>query len=407
MHFINTPLLIPLVQARGNVRIALKKASWPSGVKRNGQGSPVRHLSPLNLGRERDRQTLKTSNSSLPPWPQNPSPFPFLSSRQFSLSSLSFNALSVAKCIMSAIRGFLNVFKARSSPVAAGRIINLKPLSDSSSSARLGRAFLERCNPFRDIPRDAKLENTLCEVRYIDRTLRDLMVPTSLPGDDYNLCSKLLRSLETRRDLTWLVLRETDIRDTISAIARRGGRRAPIPDEPLDLHSRVKALERHWSALEKCHTKLREWEPRYATQPQPPLLEGQEEYDLDLTDEQATHAEIEYREWRSDRDRKVSYLKLNPPEPSAFVPVERRDIQTDETWSVLPASDGHFGKRLLPIWTPIVFQEVPLDWESPEGALLSTRAERRRRDEFRRRENNRREKKYEFQRQLQRQMAEA
>ncbi|CAF3435142.1 hypothetical protein SNK03_007406 [Fusarium graminearum] len=308
---------------------------------------------------------------------------------------------------MSAIRGFLNVFKARSVPVPAGRIINLKPLSDSTSNTRVGTAFLERCNPFRDIPNDARLENTLCEVRYIDRTLRDLMVPTSLPGDDYNLCSKLLRSLETRRDLTWLVLRETDIRDTVSAIARRGGRRAPIPDEPHDLHSRVKALERHWSALEKCHTKLREWEPKYATQPQPPLLEGQEAYDLELNDEQATHAEIEYREWRSDRDRKVSYLKLNPPEPSAFVPVERRDIQTDETWNILPTSKGHYGKRLLPVWTPILFQEVPLDWENPQGPLLSTRAERRRRDQFRRRENNRREKKYEFQKQLRQQMSEA
>ncbi|RBR12882.1 uncharacterized protein FIESC28_08373 [Fusarium coffeatum] len=306
---------------------------------------------------------------------------------------------------MSAIRGFLNVFKAPA--VQAGTIINLKPLSDSSAATRLGTAFLQRCNPFINIPNDARLENTLCEVRYIDRTLRDLMVPTSLPGDDYNLCSKLLRSLETRRDLTWLVLRETDIRDTISAIARRGGRRAPIPDEPHDLHSRVKALESHWSALEKRHTKLREWEPRYTTQPQPPLLEGQEEFDLDLSDEQATHAEIEYREWRSDRDRKVSYLKLNPPEPSAFVPVERREIQTDETWNILPTSNSHRSKRLLPVWTPIIFQEVPLDWESPEGALLSTRAERRRRDEFRRRENNRREKKYEFQRKLLKEMSAA
>lgn len=300
---------------------------------------------------------------------------------------------------MSAIRGILNVFRPRARPVG---IINLKPLSDSN--ARVGRAFLERCNPFRDLPQDAKVENTLCEVRYIDRTLRDSLVPTSLPGDDYHLCSKLLRSLETRRDLTWLVLRETDIRDTISAIARRGGRRAPIPSEPHDIHSRAKALERHWSALEKCHTKLREWEPKYATQSQPPILDEKDGSALELSDEQAAQAEMEYREWRSDRDRKVSYLKTNPPEPATFVPVERRDIQTDETWNILPPSDSQHGMRLLPVWTPIFFQEVPLDWENPDPSLRSTRGEKRRREEFRRRENDRREKKYEFQKQLQREM---
>ncbi|PNP60669.1 hypothetical protein FNYG_14583 [Fusarium nygamai] len=301
---------------------------------------------------------------------------------------------------MSAIRGFLNAFKARSPPITG--IINLKPLSDSN--ARVGRAFLERCNPFRDIPKDARLENTLCEVRYIDRVLRDTLVPTSLPGDDYNFCSKLLHSLETRRNLTWLVLRETDIRDTIGAIARRGGRRAPIPDEPHDIHNRAKALERHWSALEKCHAKLREWEPKYATQSQPPLLE-EEGSVLELSDEQAAHAEIAYREWRSDRDRKVSYLKLNLPEPAAFIPVERRDIQTDETWKILPHSENEIGTRLLPVWTPIIFQEVPVDWKSPDSSLRSTIGEKRRRNEFRRRENDRRERKFEFQKQLREEMS--
>ncbi|KAJ4267175.1 hypothetical protein NW762_003276 [Fusarium torreyae] len=303
---------------------------------------------------------------------------------------------------MSAIRGFLNTFKARHPPVG---IISLKPLRESNR--RVGRAFLERCNPFRDLPKDAALENTLCEVRYIDRTLRDMMVPTSLPGDDYHLCSKLLRSLETRRDLTWLVLRETDIRDTISAIARRGGRRSPIPNEPHDLQSRVRALERHWSALEKCHTRLREWEPKYASHRQPPLLDEKDGAVLELSDEQAADAEAEYREWRSDRDRKVSYLKLNPPEPAAFLKVARRDIQTDETWDMLPTSDSQQGLRLLPVYTPIIFQPVPLDWESPDTSLRNTPAEKRRREEFRRRENDRREQKYEFQKQLRQEMEQA
>ncbi|KAM0425869.1 hypothetical protein ACHAPT_008807 [Fusarium lateritium] len=233
------------------------------------------------------------------------------------------------------------------------------------------QAFLERCSPFKDLPDDSDTVNALREVNYIKTKLRYFLVPTSLPGDDYALCSTLLRSLETRRDLTWLVLQETGTQDTIRAISRRGGPRNPIPDEHFDLTQRAKALTAHWKTLSKQPDQPREWEPGFATQRAPPLIT--EDFKLDLDPTQIAEAEEKYEQWRTHRDLKVSYLKRNPPPPTGYVQATRDEVPVDETWDILPwvilpgtASPNDGTRRWLPIYTSLVTQHVPVRWRNPD-----------------------------------------
>ncbi|KAF4984700.1 hypothetical protein FZEAL_140 [Fusarium zealandicum] len=301
----------------------------------------------------------------------------------------------------------MNVFK-----MALGMFRIMTAPQGAAKAFKNGRipavtAFLSQWNPFRDLPTDANVVHALREVRYIERTLRYLMVPTSLPGDDYALCSTLLRSLETRQDLSWLVLRETGVQDTIQVIARRGGIRTPIPDEPFGLHERAKTLDRHWHTLERNPAKPREWEAEFSSQRQPPLIRDEDALVLSLT--QVSEAETMYRQWRTDRDWKVSYLKRHPPVPTGYVRVTRNQVHSDETWRMLPTvnspDDGtsqHDTCKLLPIYASLVSQRVPLNWVNPDVVPVRRKRtdQKNRRDEQLKREHDRRSRQWEYQKQL-------
>ncbi|RSL67852.1 hypothetical protein CEP53_002823 [Fusarium sp. AF-6] len=289
---------------------------------------------------------------------------------------------------MNILKGIVDVFTTRTAPRAFTNTpeTHLQWLPTT-------KAFRETCNHIIDLPKDAELENTLCEVHYIHHTLRHYLLPTTLPGDSLELCSRMLRSLETRRDLTPLVLSETSIADTIFGIARL---RYTPPNEPPELQPRVMALRSHWTSPGAKPTPLT---TGYATSHKPPLIP--EDYELSLTLEESAEAGLHYRLWRTNRDRKVSYLKRHPPEPIRAREVTRREIASDAVWEALPWMPDEMRKapqdrqvKLGPLYQQIDSQAVPLDWVNPDDSLqaFATSGEERRWEDIRRRISDRKDR---------------
>ncbi|KAL1871547.1 hypothetical protein Plec18167_007107 [Paecilomyces lecythidis] len=241
-------------------------------------------------------------------------------------------------------------------------------------------------NPYRDLPNDPAVLQTIKEVAYISDILRDTFLPTSLPDDDYALCSSYLRSLETRTDLSWLVLEETGIDRTISAIAGRGSSsRSPIPDEPFSLHERFKKLSQHWHTLQLDPAKPERWEKWFDETYLPPLLKSKplestqdgQPFQVQFTPEQQAEADAKFTKYLKERERKVSYLKIHPPKPMGFVPVSRDSGSIRRAWGNL-FSDGRveagrsipFGSltenpTFKPIYRSLWLESVPFSWVSP------------------------------------------
>ncbi|KAK2059507.1 hypothetical protein LY76DRAFT_512005 [Colletotrichum caudatum] len=241
-------------------------------------------------------------------------------------------------------------------------------------------------NPWRDLPANPAVHEIIREVLFIGDTLRDGMLPTSLPSDNYDMYSAMLSSLETRTDLTWLVVHETNIDKTIMAIANRGGNHSPIPEEPHDLHRRAESLHRHWFTLASAKDKPDRWDTRFDTTSVPPLVSRHtpgsgakvDSSDLGLTAEQKLVADAKYRAYRQRRDRAVSYLKSHPPKPMAWVPVQTEPEKSRSIWETL-FDDGivQAGRKVMggklarnpmfkPVYRDLVTERVPYDWVNPD-----------------------------------------
>ncbi|KAK2001918.1 hypothetical protein LX36DRAFT_652801 [Colletotrichum falcatum] len=241
-------------------------------------------------------------------------------------------------------------------------------------------------NPWRDLPPSPAVHETIREVLFIGDTLRDGMLPTSLPDDDYDMYSAMLSSLETRTDLTWLVVQETGIDKTVTAIANRGGYHSPIPEEPHDLHGRAGKLHHHWSTLASAKDKPDRWDTRFDTASLLPLVSRHtpgsgstvDSSNLDLTVEQRLAADAKYRAYRKRRDRAVSYLKSHPPKPMAWVPVQTGPETSRSVWETL-FDDGivQAGRKVMggklagnpmfkPVYRDLITERVPYDWVNPD-----------------------------------------
>jgi hypothetical protein len=254
-------------------------------------------------------------------------------------------------------------------------------------------------NPYRDLPADQDV--ALREVLFITGTLRDTFLPTSLPEeDDYEFLSRLLRSLETRDDISWTTLHETGAERTIMAIANR---RRYFAAEPFGLTARFAKLHEHWYRLQREEGKPERWEAEHDTTFLPPLLktrglDGEGAVDsstrggvaeLLLSAEQREEVDERYAEWRKDRDRKVSYLKIHPPAPIAWVPLPKKEGGIRAAWDeAMQGGAVEAGKRVAdrllvasPKWKPIygdlLAEMVPIGWMAPgEEEMTSEELER-------------------------------
>ena len=245
----------------------------------------------------------------------------------------------------------------------------LLPEEDDPDSLATAQKLFAGTNPWRDLPPDQ--ETALTEIHFIKRTLRDTFLPTSVPEeDDYEFLSKLLRSLETREDISWTTMNEHEIDSVVSAIAnRRAGEFAP---EPFGLTERFRKLHDHWYKLKADVNKPDAWESRHDTTFLPPLLKTRGldgagaavEADVGVTallsDEQRHEMETSYAEWRARRDTRVSYLKIHPPRPKAWLPVAkttegtraaRDDVMEGRVWEAGQRIANHL-LVASPKWKP-------------------------------------------------------
>ncbi|GKT50841.1 uncharacterized protein ColSpa_11022 [Colletotrichum spaethianum] len=282
------------------------------------------------------------------------------------------------------IIAFLKSRQVRLFGLFAALLIGIRVFILDSSSGGVPQDYAAT-NPWRDLPPSTAVHGTIGEVLLIGDTLRDGMLPTSLPDDDYDMYSAMLRSLETRSDLTWLVVQETGIDKTVMAIANRGGYHSPIPEEPHDLHERAKRLHRHWFTLASAKDKPDRWEARFDTTSLPPLVSGRatgsgqntDPTTMDLTVEQKEAADTKYRAYRQRRDRAVSYLKDHPPKPMAWSPIQTEPESTRGAWETI-FSDGivQAGRKVVasklaknpmfkPIYRDLLTERVPYDWVNP------------------------------------------
>lgn len=186
-----------------------------------------------------------------------------------------------------------------------------------------------RTNPYRPWPSDPKYEETLTEILYIEETLNHGMLPTSLPDDDYPFYSALLRSLETRNDMTWLIAHETNIFEIITRIAEREG---PLPREPEELRARTTRLSQYWEGLKKQASAPNKWDPEFDTWVIPPLIYMKSPKKLTLTPYQLADAQKRCTRHLRIRVRYVSRFMDNPPEPVEFIPVPRNFVINKTAW---------------------------------------------------------------------------
>lgn len=200
----------------------------------------------------------------------------------------------------------------------------------------------------------------------------------------------MIRSLETRTDISWRVFEETEIRNPIMHAANQKSN----PEEPFFIRDRVKALFKHWDALAILPDKPQRHEDASDTTFIPPILRGRQIADgkgapsgdsegddagfkLSLTPEQNAQATKVYENWRRNRDHKVSYLKLHPPTPMAWTPVRMSDASARNAWADV-FHDGKVqagrhvadsklvgNKKWKPMFRPLLIENIPFSWEAP------------------------------------------
>ena len=168
----------------------------------------------------------------------------------------------------------------------------------------------QRANPYRDFSSDQANRNALRDLLFIKDSLSEGMIPTSLPDDNYGFYSELLRSLETRTDITWLIAEETRI---LNVIKRLQQRRGPLPEEPVDLKGRAQRLDKHWSDT-RSESRPDRWEVAFDANTIPPLVENEDNEStnrLSLTPEHEEQAEAKVSRYLKKRTSYVDHLK-NP-----------------------------------------------------------------------------------------------
>jgi len=220
-----------------------------------------------------------------------------------------------------------------------------------------------------------------------------------LPTDDYSLLSDYLRNIETRTDLTWLVLEESTINNAVSAVARcQDSVITPRADEPFQLQKRFKALSAHWAAIARRDDKPQPWQAAFDTVVIPPLLKAQhfdrngavdqamiserqqelnqqdDKTAIRMTPEQQVSSDIQFKYYLRTRSYKVSYFRLHPPKPIGFVPAAKQPFAISNAWDKI-FTDGiiEAGRSVafsqladndewLPLYGSLILQHVPWSW---------------------------------------------
>lgn len=217
-------------------------------------------------------------------------------------------------------------------------------------------------------------------VLYTEHLVHEI-ITVSLPGDDLELISNCLKSLETRTDVSWRVFDEADLRSTVNAAAQYRQNGMVEEEEPFSFYDRLKALADHWDALGGLPTRPELWDKESDFTFLPPLIDTPSSGDqnsaengnkLSLNAEQSAAADKIYQSWLKKYKRNASYFKDHPPKPIGWVAVEKSELSIRNGWATIlqdGAVQGSATRRLAadkaykPIHDRLLW--VPTGWKTP------------------------------------------
>ncbi|KAH6714693.1 hypothetical protein BKA61DRAFT_735062 [Leptodontidium sp. MPI-SDFR-AT-0119] len=201
-------------------------------------------------------------------------------------------------------------------------------------------------------PPPPEIENALKEVQCILGYLKRFLTPTPLPEDDLELMSDYLLSMETRDDLTALVLKQTEAESAINMVSRI----LLKDDTKYNFKSRAEALLKHWYKLRSSILKYTP-EEMLADRPLAPFKtdlpdDKPAEWKLDLGEARTAEAQRQLELLKMEKNRCVKYwTTVKPPRVMGWAPVD------GEAWKKVSRTDLENGNLFFsPYFSPI--------WES-------------------------------------------
>ncbi|UNI19432.1 hypothetical protein JDV02_005616 [Purpureocillium takamizusanense] len=225
--------------------------------------------------------------------------------------------------------------------------------------------------PYDYEPPSAAHEDAVRQVAYIG-----LLLKTHAPlheQDDPELLSLLLRSLETRRDLTRRVLQYTVVERGLKALSKKCGD-VPAAQE-FDLAARAQALTRHWYDRDRSDDPNKKdatgdipYAPLIKT-PSTAAIDKPDDDDgtLRLSESAQSDADAIFKAIKMEREHACSYFRLHRPKPMAWHP------QTASAWEKVDREAAATGSMYhLPDFIPIYMgfglqsMDVPFTWRNPD-----------------------------------------
>ncbi|PNS20998.1 valine-tRNA ligase [Sphaceloma murrayae] len=246
--------------------------------------------------------------------------------------------------------------------------------------------------PHQDIP-DSQI-SVLRDLRYAGEELRNALTPVLLPEDagesNFTFYDTLLCHIEARRDISHIVLVESNIESALVAISSSvKGRTTPVTkhtifkgvygeygipltseEHTLDLHhnffSRIARAEAHFQSLKSGRPDT--WDEAYTTTMLPPVnatADPETAHALSLDPSQESRAQSLLDRHLRRRNKALKYLRLNPPKPMAWSP------QTPDAWDKtrkvdIESGNLHGRKEWKPMYRSWDLERGLFTWEDPD-----------------------------------------
>lgn len=242
-------------------------------------------------------------------------------------------------------------------------------------------------NPFRRLPTDPVALAVFCDVLCITKTLETYLEGPA-PSTEAELSewreasSKMIRSLETRKDLTWMVMAELEPDMMIKMNLRDERKRHEGNNLTEFFQDRLKPLYNHWDSF-KDKIGSKPWTPEFDTETLPPLLVADEdEKPLDLSDVGISpeKAESLFSPFKTEHGRVASYFTRHAPVPKAYHVVA--GVNGKEATAKIKDENGKMHRSKMannPDFEPMWFESrvlmnmaVPLMWKDADAPGLTS-----------------------------------
>lgn len=247
---------------------------------------------------------------------------------------------------------------------------------------------LQDRNPYRQLPDDADIIATLHDVKSIMFLLAFKLGKEAQLTDegiaDLNRFAKMLRNIETRKDMTWQILDEAKAEEFVDLLVKeRLARVEDVGDLPPFLFStRLMELKHHWQKQRTTAPRPLPWDPSFSTTYIKPLTSGDEAVaslaELGMTATERAGCDEAFADHLRRRRRVMSYLEQHPADPTGWEPapgVTMAEAMKDSNSTTDPE---RVAKSEL--WVPVYRSAADIDhlelltppaWKDPEDPALS------------------------------------